>query len=233
MFRFFRFLGVFPTLLLIRRARQVLAFLLLAALLWSVSPFAQVIDFSRISAYAHQRYGAAVVRKLDAWNTMLTQAGELDEQAQLRAVNNFWNQSLIGGEDIAIWGQADYWATPLQSLAKGEGDCEDYVIGKYFSLLQLGVPADKLRFVYVKAQVGRQSIAHMVLGYYSTPQAEPLVLDSLTDRIGLARTRPDLTPVFSFNAQGVYVPGGKPASVDRIGRWRDLLTRMQAEGFQP
>ncbi len=218
---------------MLRFVRQLPVFLLFAALLWSATPIAEVIDFSRISAYANQRYGAAVVRKLDTWNTMLVQAGKLNEQEKLRAVNNFWNQTLVGGEDINIWGQVDYWATPLQSLAKGKGDCEDYVIGKYFSLLQLGVSADKLRFVYVKAQVGRQSIAHMVLGYYPTPQSEPLVLDSLTDRIGLARTRPDLAPVFSFNAQGVYVPGGKPTSVDRIGRWQDLLARMQAEGFQP
>ena len=92
---------------------------------------------------------------------------------------------------------------------------------------------EKLRFVYVRARIGSQSIAHMVLGYYPQPQAEPLVLDSLIDRIQPAHNRPDLTPVFSFNAQGVYVPGGRRSSVDGIGRWRDLLSRMRSEGFQP
>ncbi len=168
-----------------------------------------------------------------SWQAMLARAAGLDEQEKLRMVNGFWNNTLIGGEDISVWGQVDYWATPLQSLAKGAGDCEDYVIGKYFSLLHLGVAPEKLRFVYVRAQIGSQSIAHMVLGYYPQPQAEPLVLDSLVDRIQPAHNRPDLTPVFSFNAQGVYIPGGKRSSVDGIGRWRDLLSRMQAEGFQP
>jgi predicted transglutaminase-like cysteine proteinase len=170
---------------------------------------------------------------VNAWQAMLNQVAAGDEQEKLRQVNAFWNQALIGGEDITIWGKTDYWATPLESLAKGAGDCEDYVIGKYFSLLRLGVSPDKLRLVYVRAQIGSQSIAHMVLGYYPAPQAEPLVLDSLVDRIQPAHLRPDLTPVFSFNAEGIYVPGGARRSVDQIGRWRDLIDKMRAEGFQP
>ena len=136
-----------------------------------------------------------------------------------------------------LWSQPDYWATPLETLGKGAGDCEDYVIGKYFSLLRLGVAVEKLRLIYVRARLGgagsTQSIAHMVLGYYETPAAEPLVLDSLLDNIMPASQRKDLTPVFSFNAQGVYVAGAQPASVDRITRWRDLLARMKQEGFLP
>ncbi|MGB6009074.1 transglutaminase-like cysteine peptidase [Castellaniella sp.] len=202
------------------------------ALAWGSAP-ALTFDPSHLAAYARQHYGAKAERAVNAWQAMLSQAAGGDEQEKLRQTNAFWNQALIGGEDITIWGKTDYWATPLESLAKGAGDCEDYVIGKYFSLLRLGVPPEKLRLVYVRAQIGSQSIAHMVLGYYPTPQAEPLVLDSLIDRIQPAHLRPDLTPVFSFNAEGVYVPGGGRRSVDQIGRWRDLLGKMRAEGFQP
>jgi len=202
------------------------------ALAWGPAP-AVTFDPGALASYARQHYGAKAGRAVESWQAMLAQAAGLDEQEKLRMVNGFWNNALIGGEDISIWGQVDYWATPLQSLAKGAGDCEDYVIGKYFSLLHLGVAPEKLRFVYVRARIGSQSIAHMVLGYYPQPQAEPLVLDSLIDRIQPAHNRPDLTPVFSFNAQGVYVPGGRRSSVDGIGRWRDLLSRMRSEGFQP
>lgn len=202
------------------------------ALAWGPAP-ALTFDPAQVAAYARQHYGAKAERAVDAWQAMLNQAAGGDEQEKLRQVNGFWNQSLIGGEDITIWGKTDYWATPLESLAKGAGDCEDYVIGKYFSLLRLGVSPDQLRLVYVRAQIGSQSIAHMVLGYYPTPQAEPLVLDSLIDRILPAHQRPDLTPVFSFNAEGVYVPGGAPRSIEQIGRWRDLIGKMRAEGFQP
>ena len=213
-------------------SRGLTALALCLALAWGPAP-AVTFDPGALASYARQHYGAKAGRAVEAWQAMLAQAAGLDEQEKLRMVNGFWNNALIGGEDISIWGQVDYWATPLQSLAKGSGDCEDYVIGKYFSLLHLGVAPEKLRFVYVRAQVGSQSIAHMVLGYYPQPQAEPLVLDSLVDRIQPAHNRPDLTPVFSFNAQGVYIPGGKRSSVERIGRWRDLLSRMRTEGFQP
>ena len=208
-----------------------MALVLCLALAWVPAP-AVSFDPAALVSYARQHYGAKAERAVTAWQAMLAQAASLGEQEQLRVVNDFWNNTLIGGEDIAVWGQTDYWATPLQSLAKGAGDCEDYVIGKYFSLLHLGVSPEKLRFVYVRAQIGSQSIAHMVLGYYPQPQAEPLVLDSLIDRVRPAHLRPDLTPVFSFNAQGVYMPGGQRSSVDGIGRWRDLLSRMQSEGFQ-
>ena len=128
------------------------------------------------------------------------------ERDKLTLVNDFWNRSVMSGEDSVIWGQPDYWATPLESLGKGAGDCEDYVIGKYFSLLAMGVPANKLRFIYVRARIGgpasSSQVAHMVLGYYETPNAVPLVLDSLISTILPATQRRDLTPVFSFNADG-------------------------------
>ncbi|GAA0229407.1 transglutaminase-like cysteine peptidase [Castellaniella daejeonensis] len=222
-----------PTAARVRALLRGLTTLVLClALAWGPAP-AVTFEPGVLASYARQHYGAKAGRAVESWLAMLTQASGLEEQEKLRMVNGFWNNALIGGEDISIWGQVDYWATPLQSLAKGAGDCEDYVIGKYFSLLYLGVAPEKLRFVYVRAQIGSQSIAHMVLGYYPQPQAEPLVLDSLIDRIQPAHNRPDLTPVFSFNAQGVYIPGGKRSSVDGIGRWRDLLARMRAEGFQP
>jgi predicted transglutaminase-like cysteine proteinase len=222
-----------PTAARVRALLRGLTTLVLClALAWGPAP-AVTFEPGALASYARQHYGAKAGRAVESWLAMLTQASGLEEQEKLRMVNGFWNNALIGGEDISIWGQVDYWATPLQSLAKGAGDCEDYVIGKYFSLLYLGVAPEKLRFVYVRAQIGSQSIAHMVLGYYPQPQAEPLVLDSLIDRIQPAHNRPDLTPVFSFNAQGVYIPGGKRSSVDGIGRWRDLLARMRAEGFQP
>jgi len=194
---------------------------------------ALTFDPAHLVAYAARHYGAGAGRAVQAWQDMLRQAAGRSEQEKLRMVNQFWDQALMESEDITVWGRVDYWATPLESLAKGAGDCEDYVIGKYFSLLYLGVAPEKLRLVYVRARVGGQNIAHMVLGYYPQPMAEPLVLDSLVDRIQPAHLRPDLTPVFSFNAEGIYIPGGKQSSVDRIGRWRDLLSKMQAEGFQP
>lgn len=184
-----------------------------------------------------QRFGDAGVQRLDAWLDFLNQHANVQGRLQLQAVNDYWNRAVIGSEDVQIWGEAEYWATPLETLGKRAADCEDFVIGKYFSLLKLGVPVEKLRFIYVRARMGgigsTQSIAHMVLGYYETPQSEPLVLDNLVGSMLPASQRNDLTPVFSFNAQGIYVAGAQPSSVSRIGRWQGLMEKMKQEGFVP
>lgn len=198
---------------------------------------AMEFDTVRVQKVAHERYGSRGAKTVSGWMAMMSQYRSKPESQMLSVVNEFWNSNVRGSEDAVIWKQADYWATPLETLGKQAGDCEDFVIGKYFSLVHMGVPADKLRFIYVRARVGgmgsTQSIAHMVLGYYSSPTAEPLVLDSLTSSIAPASQRRDLTPVFSFNAQGIYVAGAAPAPVDRISRWRTLLVRMQEQGFRP
>lgn len=194
-------------------------------------------DESRIQQFVQSKYGQRGAQAVSRWLTMMSQQRSAPESQQLRAVNNFWNSTVRGGEDRDVWKQADYWATPLETLGRQAGDCEDYVIGKYFSLIHMGVPVEKLRLIYVKARIGgrgsSQSIAHMVLGYYATPDADPLVLDSLVGSMSPASQRQDLTPVFSFNGQGIYVAGAAATSPDRIGHWRSLLAKMQKEGFQP
>lgn len=186
----------------------------------------------QLAAYARQHHGHRAGRAVDSWQQALSQARGHTELEQLKRINAFWNHSLRQADDNTLWGQPDYWATPIESLAKGAGDCEDFVIGKYFSLLDLGVDPEKLRLVYVRAEVGSTRIAHMVLGYYPRPGAEPLILDSLLDDMLPAQKRPDLTPVFSFNGQGIYAWGGKRAPVEQIGRWRNLLDRMHTEGYR-
>lgn len=220
--------------LFLRKSATVVASLVLGLLL-VLSNQLPALQFNeqRVKQIAQQKYGARGVRNVDAWLAALASSQGKPEQQRLKDMNDFWNRVALAGEDINIWGVEDYWATPLETLGKAAADCEDYVIGKYFSLLHLGVPADKLRFIYVRARVAGTSIAHMVLGYYTSPDAEPLILDNLTSLIRPASKRPDLTPVFSFNSQGVYVSGNAPSSVDRIGRWRGLLDKMRNEGFTP
>lgn len=221
--------------------RGVLCVLLvaLAVACASQAPRVQAFDLreEQLVQSMQARFGAAGVQRLRQWLQFMQQQQGRQGTALLGAVNDYWNINVMGGEDISIWGEVEYWATPLETLGKRAADCEDFVIGKYFTLLRLGVPVEKLRFIYVRARVGgvgsTQSIAHMVLGYYETPDAEPLVLDNLLGRMVPASQRSDLTPVFSFNAQGIYAAGAQPASVERISRWKGLMAKMQQEGFVP
>ncbi|THF64104.1 transglutaminase [Pseudothauera nasutitermitis] len=188
---------------------------------------------------AVERYGQRAGETVTAWRALLAEAAETDERTRLERVNTFFNRRIAFDDDIVVWGEQDYWATPLETMGKGAGDCEDFSIAKYMSLLQLGVPAERLRMIYVRARIGGPqstiSQAHMVVGYYATPDAEPLILDNLIGEIRPASRRGDLFPVFSFNSEGLWVGGASTSSADpttRLSRWRDVLERMRAEGLR-
>lgn len=170
------------------------------------------------------------------WQKLLGSGISLQETDKLRRANDFFNQRIQFNDDAVIWGQNDYWATPLETLGRGQGDCEDFSIAKYYALMEMGVPISKLRLVYVKARqngpAGPVVQAHMVLAYYARPSADPLILDNLQGEIRPASTRSDLTPIFSFNSEGLWMGTGNQAGKSSLSRWQDLLQRARAEGFQ-
>jgi predicted transglutaminase-like cysteine proteinase len=86
-----------------------------------------------------------------------------DISRDLEDFNWYWNRVRYY-TDARHWGTPDYWATPVESLASEGADCEDYAIGKYFSLKALGIPVQNLRITYVRAL--RWNEAHMVLAYF-------------------------------------------------------------------
>ncbi|WP_169802956.1 transglutaminase-like cysteine peptidase [Thauera butanivorans] len=196
--------------------------------------------FDRMQQIAAQRYGQSAVKAVLAWRQLLDdlqQEGHSVED-KLSRVNAFFNARLRFDDDIAVWRVADYWATPLEALARAAGDCEDFAIAKYMTLRLLGIDDSRLRLIYVRARIGgpdsQVSQAHMVLGYYPEPSAEPLILDNLIRDIRPAARRPDLFPVFSFNADGLWVAGAlQPSAAPgaRLSRWRDVLDRARAEGL--
>ena len=190
-------------------------------------------NFGLILQKAEQRYGSlgAARNRIEAWDELIRASTSLPESEKLAAANRFFNRQLRFSDDTIVWRQTDYWATPVEALVKAAGDCEDYAIAKYFTLRRLGVPSDKLRITYVKAL--RYNQAHMVLTYYASPGAEPLVLDNLIGDIRPASQRRDLLPVYAFNAEGLYLPGqvGKKSDSKKLSRWQDLLKKMRAEGF--
>lgn len=188
-----------------------------------------------------QRWGGSAAQKFQSWRNLVLVNGTAPDLERLARVNDFFNRQVLFSEDVTVWGQVDYWATPLETLGRGSGDCEDFVIAKYFTLRLVGVSPEKLRLIYVRARTGASettpTIAHMVLAYYAQPDAEPLVLDNLIGSVRTASRRPDLAPVFSFNTEGVFTSSPGRADVQiggvgRLSRWEDLLKRTRADGFE-
>ena len=219
----------------LRRLYQAAALALLAGTLPLVLAAA---DTGRMEDIARARYGEAVAAVVRDWRSLLGDT-DTDELERLARVNTFFNRRLRFDDDSVVWKEPDYWATPLESLARGAGDCEDFAIAKYASLLVAGVPSERLRLIYVRARIGGPqsslSQAHMVVGYYPTPDAEPLILDNLVGEIRPAGRRPDLFPVFSFTSEGLWVQGATTSSADptaRLSRWRSALQRMRSEGLE-
>ena len=209
---------------------------LASLLLFSLSTFAALRIGPEFIARIKQEQGAAVAARIEGWQRLMDFARDFeDEQEKLKIVNEFFNK-LKFMDDQRLWRVEDYWATPLEFLTKNGGDCEDFSIAKYFTLLAIGVPEERLRLTYVKALDINQS--HMVLTYYASPRDAPLVLDNLNPQILPATERPDLQPVYSFNGSGLWLAksigtGKKIDKGDRLDTWRDLLSRMPAMADEP
>ncbi len=176
-----------------------------------------------------QSHGQPARARAEELKELIETQQALPELEKLERINRFINR-LEFVTDHQHWGQLDYWATPIETLSTNGGDCEDFSIAKYFALREMGVAEDRLRLTYVKALSINQ--AHMVLTYFPTPDAEPLVLDNLDGEIKPASERGDLVPVYSFNGDGLWLAkernaGKRVGGSERISLWRKLIQRME------
>lgn len=192
-------------------------------------------DLDKVQTLAQQRYGPKAADTIGAWRRLIEESRPLPDNEKLNKVNTFFNRRMLFEDDIVVWQQADYWASPLEFMGRGTGDCEDFTIAKYMTLQMLGVSNERLRLIYVRAKSGATaSVAHMVLGFFPQPTDEPLILDNMISSVRPASQRADLTPVYSFNNDGLWVGGATTSAADpttRLSRWRDVLDRMRQEGL--
>lgn len=192
-------------------------------------------DFDKLQSLAQQRFGAPAADSVAAWRKLMEDVKGLSDTDKLNKVNTFFNRRVLYKTDQEGYNQEDYWATPVEFMGRGFGDCEDFAISKYMTLINLGIKTENLRLVYVRLKNGTAPpIAHMVLGYYAQPTEEPVILDNMVSSIRPASMRPDLSPVFSFNSEGLWAGAATSSSGDptaRLSRWRDVLDRMKQDGL--
>lgn len=134
------------------RSRRLIRILLPALTLLTAS-VTVAHDFERMLDTLIARFGQQSASSFRDWQKMMENAEKLSAPDKIKRINEFLNRRIRFGEDQQIWGQSDYWATPMETLGKGAGDCEDFAIIKYFTLLNLSIPDDQLRLIYVKARI--------------------------------------------------------------------------------
>lgn len=178
-------------------------------------------------AYVSQTLIKNVEKKYNrfAKNRFIDMQEKLDELKnkstiiKLNSINTFFNQVKYKS-DQKNYNMSDYWATPWEFLARDAGDCEDYVIAKYFALKYLGIDAKKMYFTYVKSTQFKE--AHMVLTYFETPSSEPLILDSNNRFVLQAGKRTDLIPIYNFNGD-ILSNSAKKEHQKTTKKWDDLI----------
>lgn len=186
---------------------------------------------------AEQQGGVMAKQRLLAWQALINDNQGEDELVKLRLTNDFFNQ-IRYAPDRDEWGKRNYWATPVDFLSKGAGDCEDFALAKYYTLKKLGVPVSKMRLTYVKAL--RLNQAHMVLSFYDDPNDEPMILDNIKTMILYSSERQDLKPVYSFNDDALWITKSinkknsakKVGTSNRMNLWSDWIERMNNQGLE-
>lgn len=86
---------------------------------------------------------AAALKFLDIVDAARAREG----RARLGEINRAINLAVRPVSDLAQHGEIDVWSSPLATLARGGGDCEDYAIAKFTALRRAGLSPDDLRIV--------------------------------------------------------------------------------------
>lgn len=211
--------------------------LLVSAGVLASAGFELILDDEVLKTVENQ-YGTAGRERVAGWGDLVKRDRLLD-QAQIaeKLQNaNAWFNQVRWLSDMEHWGVEDYWATPIETLASDGGDCEDFSIGKYFSLLATDVDNDSLRITYVKSLTYNQ--AHMVLAWYPEPDAEPLILDNIDKSIKPASERQDLIPVYSFSGDSIWLARARGKKLNAnsqssLPSWKQVNERLRSQLAQP
>jgi len=216
-----------------RRCRKALVVSVIAIMILLVPNLHRAESFAdeQMLLRLNKEYGAEARQRGLVLINLLAELSDKEVEEQLTKVNFFFNQFRYQ-DDIKQWKQKDYWATPEEFIGHNSGDCEDYVVAKYFALRSLGIPDKHLYLTYVKAV--REDAAHMVLSYFKTLKSTPLILDNYNPRILSADKRKDLLPIYSFNAKSLFLTNasaglGRSLPTDKIknNKWQKLLNNIK------
>lgn len=142
-----------------------------------------------------QKHHAADIRGQNnfvrRWESVVENMRSDNRMTEIQSINTYANHALRYGDDIDVWKVDDYWASPGESLAKGFGDCEDYAILKYYSLLQLGFDKDDLKLLVAVDKTELHTVLIVDDKY---------LLDNETDEVKQIKDVDYYTPIYMINS---------------------------------
>jgi predicted transglutaminase-like cysteine proteinase len=120
-------------------------------------------------------------------------------RARLAEINRVVNLTIKAISDRTQYGVDDFWSSPLSTLEKGGGDCEDYAILKYLALREAGISPDDLRLLIVSYP--RHKSTHVVLA--ARLDGEWLLLDNLTTVLVNSLEATHYRPLAALDQHGI------------------------------
>jgi predicted transglutaminase-like cysteine proteinase len=150
--------------------------------------------------HIERAYGEAVLKRARRLDSLIQRHAGRPIEEKLDAVNKFFNEVQYVS-DLVHWGKADYWQTPLETLVEFKGDCEDIAIAKYAALKAMGVPDQNLALVNVRVN----GAPHMLLAFFQSKNADPLILDNTSNVVMKASSRTGLIPLYCFNSTSLWL----------------------------
>lgn len=146
---------------------------------------------------------------------------EENELNKVRMVNFFFNNSFSYQKDITLYKKKDFWATRKDFFLKGKGDCEDFVIAKYFTLLDLGVKKENLLVMY-STYKGQE---HLVLAYKN--KTELFYLDNNENKLFKKNDNKKLKQKYVINSLNPFSKLPYEKAILAL-KWADVKNRSKA-----
>ena len=128
------------------------------------------------------------------WQKLITRLKGLSRRERVLEVERYF-ATFRYVTDRKGWRKNDYWASPLEFIARRQGDCEDYAIARYLALRAAGFDDKDLNLIGVTDRRSRQF--HMVLAV--NVDGEILVLDNQSKRPAATLDLKRYEPAYAIN----------------------------------
>lgn len=173
-----------------------------------------------VETIKHLPQKKAALKRILMYNELKEKIKDYSTIRKLSHINAFYNK-IMPVLDQTQYKIGDHWATRKEFLIQGKGDCEDYVIAKYFTLIELGFETKDFSLL----QVEYKKQLHLVLTYKNNK--EKMVLDNINKKILNINERKDLKALYEIQSLDLKAYKNKKITHLLAFKWNELLQRLE------